>query len=78
MRTTLDIDETVLAAARALARSQNISLGKAVSDLAMRGLRPDLFHTDASTMVDVDYAHFPVYSGGPTVTDDMVSAHRDD
>ena len=38
MRTTLDLDDTVLAAARSLARSRRISLGDAVSELARRGL----------------------------------------
>jgi len=40
MRTTLAIDDDVLAAARALAQSQNRSLGEVVSDLARKGLTP--------------------------------------
>ncbi len=40
MRTTLTIDEDVLAAARALARARGQSLGAAISELARRGLRP--------------------------------------
>ncbi|WP_295850111.1 hypothetical protein [uncultured Xylophilus sp.] len=39
MRTTLDLDPSVLQAARALAAHQSVSLGRAVSDLALRGLR---------------------------------------
>lgn len=38
MRTTLDLDESVLTAARALARDEGISLGTAVSRLARAGL----------------------------------------
>lgn len=38
MRTTLDIDPTVLSAARAKFRGDDISLGKAVSELALDGL----------------------------------------
>ncbi|MGH2536310.1 MAG: CopG family transcriptional regulator [Candidatus Promineifilaceae bacterium] len=38
MRTTLDIDEDVLRAARQLAREQNVSLGKALSTLARQAL----------------------------------------
>lgn len=75
MRTTLDIDETVLSAGRALARSQGISLGRAISDLALRGLRPDISEPG---LVEVDYAHFPVYMGSTTVTDELVAEHRDD
>jgi hypothetical protein len=41
MRTTLDIDDRVLAAARELAASERKSLGEVVSALAARGLRPD-------------------------------------
>lgn len=39
MRTTLAIDDDVLAAARALAGQQRQSVGKIVSDLARRSLR---------------------------------------
>ena len=37
MRTTLTIDDDVLAVARALAKRKGISLGKALSELARRG-----------------------------------------
>lgn len=40
MRTTLEIDDEVLAAARALSAESGMSLGAAVSELARRGLRP--------------------------------------
>ncbi len=39
MRTTLAIDDDVLAAAKAIARQQNRSLGEVVSALARRALR---------------------------------------
>jgi hypothetical protein len=38
MRTTLDLDADVLMAARAVAEQENISLGKAISNLIRRGL----------------------------------------
>ncbi len=38
MRTTLDINPAVLQAARALAASRSVSLGKVISDLALKGL----------------------------------------
>ncbi len=38
MRVTLNIDDDVLAVARALAERQKISLGGALSELARRGL----------------------------------------
>lgn len=41
MRTTLDIDDGVLAAARAIAEAEKRSIGSVISDLARRGLVPD-------------------------------------
>lgn len=40
MRTTLDIDDGVLAAARAIAEAEQRSLGSVISDLARRSLVP--------------------------------------
>ena len=40
MRTTLEIDDDVIAAARELARDEGTSIGAVVSDLARRGLMP--------------------------------------
>lgn len=41
MRTTLDIDEDVLAAAKELAAAQRSTAGKVLSYLARKGLAPD-------------------------------------
>lgn len=59
MRTTLDIDDRVLATARAMAREQGISLGSAVSELALRGLRPQL---KSST---TPLSPFPTFTDSP-------------
>jgi hypothetical protein len=40
MRTTLKIDDDVLAAARSLAAAEEMTVGEVVSELARRGLRP--------------------------------------
>jgi hypothetical protein len=40
MRTTLDIDDDVLQAAKELAASQSSTIGKVLSELARKGLRP--------------------------------------
>jgi len=40
MRTTLTLDDDVLAAARALAAHRGVPIGTVVSDLARRGLAP--------------------------------------
>lgn len=74
MRTTLEIDDTVMAAARSLARSRGVSLGAAVSELARRGLDAGRPH-----QADRAYSPFPVLVGDPgiVVTDEMVSSLRD-
>lgn len=41
MRTTLDLDDDVLEAVRALARAERRSQGAVLSDLARRALRPE-------------------------------------
>jgi hypothetical protein len=40
VRTTLDIDDDVMVAARELAQQEGLSIGAVVSDLARRGLAP--------------------------------------
>lgn len=72
MRTTLDIDDVVLAAARSKARAEGVSLGRAVSELAKAGLR--------GAASDVPVTGFPVLHGVPghVVTDEMVAAALDD
>lgn len=74
MRTTLEIDDAVLAAARVLAAQRSISLGAAVSEYAKRGLRADSRLTSRGG--------FPVFGGpapeGHLITDELVAEHRDD
>lgn len=73
MRTTLDLDPVVLSAARAKAQAERTSLGKAISELALAGLKsPGSSRASASG--------FPVLSGVPEhpVTDDLVASYRDD
>jgi hypothetical protein len=72
MRTTLELDDVVLAAARALARDESISLGAAVSQLARRGL-------ESLTVVTTARQGFPVLpaSDGPPITLELVNRHRD-
>lgn len=74
VRTTLDLDDDVLAAARAVARMEGRSLGRVVSDLARRGLAP------AAPSLEEDDG-FPVFAVPPGVgplTPDMVQAALDE
>lgn len=79
MRTTLDLDDRVLAAARSLARANSTSVGREISALALKGLaRSDTVRE--GVRVDVSYSPFPVVVAPQehVVTDDLVAAHRDD
>ena len=59
MRTTLTIDDDLLAAARSLAEAKSESLGEAISELARRGLdaTPELRNSK-----DRPASSFPVFS----------------
>ncbi|MDQ3600830.1 MAG: type II toxin-antitoxin system VapB family antitoxin [Actinomycetota bacterium] len=74
MRTTLDIDDDVLAAARSLARIERRSIGAVLSALARSGLRPPV-PTKPGT------GGFPVFDvapGGRPITSEKVRAALDD
>jgi len=74
MRTTLDIDDTVLDQARAIARDRGISLGAAISLLAERGLR-------SAPVVGSDDTGLPAFDvapDAPMLTPEMVRAAMDD
>ena len=48
MRTTVSIDDDVLAVARALAERKGSSLGSALSELARRGLQSGIINSDVT------------------------------
>lgn len=73
MRTTLRIDDDVLAAARSLARLENRSLGDVISDLARRGLRPRAPRVQPESGLPV----FDVPPDAPPITPEMVRAAAD-
>jgi hypothetical protein len=73
MRTTIDIDDDVLQAARSLAAAESRSIGKVLSDLARRGLAP--------TKPTKSRSGFPVFEvsrDAPPITLDMVRDALDD
>jgi plasmid stability protein len=72
MRTTLNLDDDVVAAARELAAAQGRSLGSVVSELARRGLTP------ARVEVDGDVPVIRVPAGTPPITPEMVRSALDD
>ena len=72
MRTTVEIDDDVLAAARTLARERGITLGSALTELARRGLAV------RATRKDGDLPVFDVPLDAPPITPEMVDAALDD
>jgi hypothetical protein len=74
VRTTLNLDDDIAEAARALAEAERRSLGEVVSDLARRGLAPRPIEPD-------DEHGFPVFrvdAEAPLITADMVQAGLDE
>ncbi|HMJ01541.1 MAG TPA: hypothetical protein VK506_01295 [Conexibacter sp.] len=72
MRTTLDLDQDVLAAARDLASGERRSLGSVVSELARRGLTP------ARVEAEGDLPVIRVPAGTPAITPEMVRRALDE
>jgi len=72
MRTTLDIDDDVVVAARELAGDERRSLGSVISDLARRGLTPARIETDGGLPV------IRVPAGTPPITPEMVRRALDE
>ncbi len=75
MRTTLEIDDDVIRAAKDIARLKNIGLGRVVSELARRGLTPD-----AAPRVEIENG-IPVWKHAPgaiPVTSEMVRGLAED
>jgi hypothetical protein len=70
MRTTLDLDEDIFRAAKDLARERNQTLGKTVSELTRRGLRPAAQPQPQRRGLPV----LPRKPGAKPVTSEMVKA----
>lgn len=66
MRTTLNLDDDVAAAARELASEEHRSLGAVISELVRRGLTPAKVEVDGGLPV----IHVP--EGTPPITPGMV------
>jgi len=79
MRTTLDLDDAVLAAARSLARDEGVSLGAVVSRLARRGLGAGSSSVDAPRFRR-SFPTFPASPDSPPITPELVkeAEARDD
>ena len=74
MRTTLDIDEDILQAAKEIAAMQKSTAGKVISELARKGLEPRAAGIDTRNGVPV----LPPRPGERQVSTDDVSRLLDD
>ncbi|MGH2883918.1 MAG: antitoxin [Solirubrobacteraceae bacterium] len=72
MRTTLDIADDVVAAAKELAAAERRSLGSVISELARRGLTPARVEAEAGLPV------IRVPAGTPAITPEMVRRALDE
>lgn len=72
MRTTLDIDDDVMAAARELAASERRSIGAVISELARRGLLPAKVDSEDGLPV------IRVPAGASPITPEMVRRALDE
>lgn len=75
MRTTLTIDDRVLAAARSRAHARGTSVGDEISQLALRALEAERPGPETAVRNGVRLLPGPV---GHVVTDEMVAAALDD
>ena len=74
MRTTLNIDDEILEAAKSIARERSLSVGVVLSDLARRGLRPDTTNLRRRKGFPV----FDVSRDGTVLTLDRVKRYEDE
>ncbi len=77
MRTTLDIEDDVLAAAKALARRQRKSVGTVISELARRGLNQVPAVAGVAEPAAF-YGFDPLPERGVVVTDALIDLLRDE
>jgi hypothetical protein len=78
MRTTLDIDEDVLAAVKSIARSESRTAGKVLSEVARKGLAPITKSQKRRSKDGIPLFNFPRKPGDIIVTSEMVKKLRDE
>jgi hypothetical protein len=79
MRTTLDIDDEVLRAAKELARLQGRTAGEVVSDLARQGLRAAAAPSSTSAETAASFYGFrPIGPVGSPVSNETVDRVREE
>jgi hypothetical protein len=78
MRTTLDIDDDVLAAAKELARRERKSAGQVISELARRALTAPEAGAPTAREPAAFYGFRPIGPRGAVVTNELIDRLRDE
>lgn len=79
MRTTLDLDDDVLASAKEIARRENRTAGQVLSDLARRALtQPSSVASPARRLPPAVHGFRPFASRGGIVTNALIDKLRDE
>ena len=78
MRTTLNIDDDVLIAAKELARRERKTAGRLVSDLMREALRTRAEPADGRRAQRDLYGFRPIPAGGAVVTNELVDELREE
>jgi hypothetical protein len=78
MRTTVDIDDGVLAVVKELAQREGKSYGAVLSELARRALTAEAAAAPGVSEVPAAYGFRPLPAGGELVTNALVDKLRDE
>jgi hypothetical protein len=78
MRTTLDLDDDVLASAKEIARREHKTAGQVVSELARRALTQGATLRTASTKAPPATGFVPFDSRGNVVSNELIRKLRDE
>ena len=73
MRTTINIDEDILLAAKGLARRSGTSIGSVISDLARKGLNGEVKASKAGF-----FGFVPLPKRGGPVTNELIDRLREE
>jgi hypothetical protein len=77
MRTTLDIDDDVLQAAKEQARRENKSLGQVISELARAALTTTALASPKGSESRSHYGIRPFHTRGGVVTNELIDRLRE-
>lgn len=77
MRTTMNLDDDILIAARSLAHRARRSIGSVISELARRGLQHD-GQSDRAGETETLHGFAPLPHRGRPVTNELINELRED